>query len=104
MAKVTFEFNEEDGISDIEVVAGRHKLLSALYDVRDFYCAIVNGKIYDPDVEIYVLPNDRVATKEDFENASKKGEILSGGKYYLSQDWVESRLSSILDEVQHLLD
>ena len=103
MAKVTFEFDDIEDRNDVEAVIGRYKLLSAIDSISELYSVIFNGKIYDPDVEIYVLPEGRVATEEDYKKANEEGKFLSGGKTYLDSTWVENRLDLILENVRHLL-
>lgn len=104
MAKVIIEFDEEkDSAQDISAAVNKHKLLYAVNEIRDLYSQIINGKIYDPDVEVYVLSNGKVATEDDYKEAREKGELLSGGKYYLDEKWVENRLDDILEDVREFL-
>lgn len=103
MARVTFEFDDIEDRTDVEAVIGRYKLLSAIDSISELYSVILNGKIYDPNVEIYVLPEGRVATDEDYKKANEEGRFLSGGKTYLDSTWVENRLDRILEDVRHLL-
>lgn len=103
MARVTFEFDDIEDRADVEAVIGRYKLLSAIDSISELLSIIYNGKIYDHNVEIYVLPEGRVATEEDYKKANEEGKFLSGGKTYLDSTWVENRLDLILENVRHLL-
>ena len=69
MARVTFEFDDIEDRADVEAVIGRYKLLSAIDSISELYSVIYNGKIYDHDVEIYVLPEGRIATEEDYKKS-----------------------------------
>ena len=103
MAKVTFEFDDIEDRTDVEAVIGRYKLLSAIDSISELLSIIYTRKIYDHDVEIYVLPEGRIATDEDYKKANEEGKFLSGGKTYLDSTWVENRLDLILENVRHLL-
>ena len=103
MAKVTFEFDDIEDRTDVEAVVGRYKLLNAIDSISELQNVIYNGKIYDPGVEIYVLPEGRVATEEDYKKANEGRNLLSGVKTYLDSIWVENRLDHILEDVRHLL-
>lgn len=104
MAKVIFEFNDQnDEYSDIKAVVGRHKLISAVNELRDLYSRIYNGKIYDDSVEIYVKEDGCKATEEDYKKANREGIYLSGGKSYLDKEWVEQQLNDIIEDVREFL-
>lgn len=105
MAKVIIEFNEqEDGLQDVNAVINRHKLLSAVNELRDLYSRIYNDKIYDEnDVQIYLKSDGTKATEQDYKQANEQGTYLSGGKQYLEREWVEQQLNDILDDVREFL-
>ena len=76
MAKITIEFDDtQDSSQDISVVVNRHKLLSAVNDLSDLFSQIYNGKIYDPNVEIYLKSDNCKATEEDFKKAVPFSEL-----------------------------
>jgi hypothetical protein len=104
MAKITIEFDDtQDSSQDISAVVNRHKLLNAVNDLDDLFRQIYNGKIYDPDIEIYLKSDNCKATEEDFKKASETGKLLSGGKYYLDREWVENELNHILENIREFL-
>lgn len=103
MAKVNFEFNDEEENSEIQLVVNRSKLISALYDLSDFYRQLYNGKIYDPENIVYITNDNRIADDKDYEKAREEGHPLSGKGYYIKQDWLEHKLDDILDNVRFLL-
>ena len=104
MAKVNFEFNDEKENSEIQLVVNRSKLISALWELNDFYRQLYNGKIYDPENIVYITMDDRIATEEDYNKALQEGHPLKGKGYYIRQEWLENRLDDILSDVRHLLN
>lgn len=105
MAKVIIEFNEqEDGLQDVNAAINRHKLLSAVNELRDLYSRIYNDKIYEEnDVQIYLKSDGTKATEQDYKQANEQGTYLSGGKQYLAREWVERQLNNILEDVREFL-
>ena len=103
MAKVTFEFDEYEYRNVVDIITNRHALMCAIEELSNLYRAIYNGKIYDEDATIYLLEDGRKATKEDYEKANLEGKFLSGGKTYLSQDYIEKELDKILEDVRRFL-
>ena len=103
MGKVTFEFDEDDR-ENINLVVNRHKLINAIEELSNLYRGIYNGKIYYRDDEqIYLKADGTKATEEDYRKANLEGKFLSGGKYYLSQDYIERELDNILVDVRQYL-
>lgn len=103
MSRVNFEYDETDEKEDINLIINRYKLLQAVQDIAELYHAIYNYKIYEQDVIIYLKADGSKATQKDYDEVSKTGKYLSGGENYISQDWIENRLDSILEDVRHLL-
>lgn len=103
MAKVEFEFDENEDREDINVIVNRHKLVCAVNELSDFYSQIYNGKIYDPQDTVYVKADGQIATQEDYDKANLEGRFLSGGKTYLRQEFVERELDRILDGIRQFL-
>lgn len=99
MGKVTFEFDGIEEGKDIALTNDRYKMITALDELNDLYRALYNFKIYNDKDLIYVKSDGCVATKEDYDSA----ELMSGGKYYLDKDFIETRIDNILDSVRHLL-
>lgn len=103
MPKVTFEFDEYEDRRDIDIIVNRHKLMCAIDELSDLYRTIYNGKVYEEGATIYLLEDGRKATKEDYDKANLEGKFLSGGKNYLSQDYIGRELDRILEDVRRLL-
>lgn len=103
MAKVTFEFDDNEERSDIEEVVNRSKIMCALQDLSDLYRQLYNGKIYDPNNIVYITNDNRIAQEEDYKKAQEEGHPLHGKGYYIRQEWLENELDNILQSVNHLL-
>lgn len=103
MGRVNFEYDENEEREDISLIVNRYKMINAIQEISDLYSILYNGKIYDKDVVIYLKADGSKATQEDYDEVSKTGKYLSGGKHYISQGWIENRLDSILEDVRHLL-
>lgn len=103
MAKVTFEFDDNEERSDIEEVINRNKIMCALQDLSDLYRQLYNGKIYDPNNIVYITNDNRIAQEEDYKKAQEEGHPLHGKGYYIRQEWLENELNNILQNVNHLL-
>ena len=103
MAKVIFEFDDNEERSDIEEVVNRNKIMYALQDLSDLYRQLYNGKIYDPNNIVYITNDNRIAQEEDYKKAQEEGHPLHGKGYYIRQEWLENELDNILQSVNHLL-
>lgn len=99
MAKVIFEFDDNEESNEVNIVANRHKLVCAVNELSDLHRRIYNGKLYE-DESIYVLKEGRVATQEDYDKANKEGKFLEGGKTYLDSNFIEGALDRILEDVR----
>lgn len=103
MAKVTFEFNDEEDNDDINIIVNRHKLSYALYELNDFYRKLYNGKLYTDD--IITVKDNKVLTKEDYTKFQEEGEYpVKGTKEFISTDYLENELDNILNNVRDLLE
>ena len=104
MAKVVFEFDDNSEESnDIELIVNRHKLVSAIYELNDFYRKLYNGKLYTD--EIISVKDNKVLTTEDYASFQEKGEYpVKGTKEYISTDYLENELDNILQDVRNLID
>lgn len=103
MAKVTFEFDDNEERCDIEEVVNRNKIMCALQDLSDLYRQLYNGKIYDPNNIVYITDDNRIAQEKDYKKAQEEGHPLHGKGYYIRQEWLENQLDNILQSVNHLL-
>lgn len=103
MAKVTFEFDDEEENDEINLVVNRHKLEYAIYELNDFYRNLYNGKLYTDD--IITVKDNKVLTEEDYKKFQEKGEYpVKGTKEFIGTDYLENELDNILNKVRDLLD
>lgn len=103
MAKVTFEFDEDEDRDTINLIVNRYALTSAIYSLQDLHRKIYNGKLYD-DVVIHVKDN-KVLTDEDYKRFQEAGEYpVKGTKEYIDSDFIERELSNALEHTYNLLD
>lgn len=103
MGKVTFEFNDEEETSEINVIVNRHKLMCALNELSDFRRKLYNGKLYTE--EIITVKDGKVLTEEDYTAFRERGEYpVRGTKEYISTDYLETEFDDILSNVTDLLD
>lgn len=104
MARVTFEFDENDDREDINIIVNRYKLLGALNAVSELRGSIYNNKIYDKDALITVK-DGKVLTAEDYDRFQEAGEYpVEDTKEYISSSYIESRLGEALEHIYDLLD
>ena len=103
MAKVTFEFDDQEDNYDILLVTNRHKLVSALYQLNEFYRKLYNGRLYTD--ELITIKDGKVLTEDDYNKYAEAGEYpVKGTKEYLSTDYLENELDCMLCNARHLLD
>lgn len=103
MAKVIFEFDDCEENNDINLIVNRHKLYCAINALNDFYRNLYNGKLYTD--EIISVKDNKVLTEEDYAKFREEGNYpVKGTKQYISTDYIEDELNSILDSVNDLLD
>lgn len=103
MAKVIFEFNDEEENNDINIIVNRHKLICALYELNDFYRKLYNGKLYTDD--IITVKDNKVLTSEDYIKFQEKGEYpVKDTKEYINTDYLENELDNILKDVRDLIE
>lgn len=103
MARVTFEFDDEEENDEINLVVNRHKLECAIYELNDFYRNLYNGKLYTDD--IITVKDNKVLTEEDYKEFQEKGEYpVKGTKEFIGTDYLENELDNILNNVRDLLD
>ena len=102
MAKVTFEFDDEEENDEINLVVNRHKLECAIYELNDFYRNLYNGKLYTDD--IITVKDNKVLTEEDYKEFQEKGEYpVKGTKEFIGTDYLENELNDILNDVRYIL-
>lgn len=103
MAKVTYEFDEDEDRDDIRAIIDRHKLIYALSEINELYRRLWNGKIYDEKVYISVKDN-QVITDEMWKKAREENREIGETESYISKEYIEIELDNALDRVRHLLD
>lgn len=98
MAKVTYVFDENEESSDINVVANRHKLICAGYDIQQLRRDLYKGYMND----IITVKDNKVITEEDH----KKNNYmpLEDAKSYIEIDSVIDKLDQIIDNIYFLLN
>lgn len=103
MAKVTFEFDDQEESYEILLVANRNKLVSALYQVNDLLRKLCNGKLYTD--ELITVKDNKVLTEDDYKKFSETGEYpVKNTKEYISTDYLENELDNALCDIRHILD
>lgn len=107
MAKVTFEFDENEDRSDINEIVNRHKLLSALYEIRNLRRTLYKG-YYNENDYISVLTENykpiRMITDEEHREANLKGETIKGTVGYVREEYIIDEIDRVLSDVYDLLD
>lgn len=98
MAKVVFEFDENDDREDINIIVNRHKLISALYDLSDFRRSLYKG--YD-DSDTVVVKDNKVVMKD---GTKLEDYDLEGTKLYIHDDKVIDKLDDILSDVNDIIN
>lgn len=104
MAKVIIELDDDEDLDKLSFLVNKSKILSALYDLDNFYIKLYNGKIYEPNNIVYVKSDGCIATDEDYEKVKKEGKFLSGGEYYVRQEWLEGILEDALGDIRSYLN
>lgn len=107
MAKVTFEFDENENRSDINVIVNRHKLLSALYEIQNLRHTLYKG-YYNENDYVSILTKDkkpvRMITKEEQNQANLKDETFKKTVGYIREEFVIDEIDRALSDVSDLLD
>ena len=103
MAKVIFEFDDNDENDEINLVVNRHKLIYTITQLSDFYRKLYNGKLYTDD--IITVKDNKVLTSEDYVEFQEKGEFpVKGTQSYISTDYLENELDNMLSGIRDMLD
>lgn len=90
MAKVTFEYDEDEDLNAIKVIVNRHKLCSALADVDNLRRDLVKG--YNDN---WICVKDGKVLKE--------GDDYSESSEYTKTDWIINELEKCLDGLYDLI-
>lgn len=118
MAKVTFEYDENEEKTDIELIVNRYKMWNALNELSGLrrsiykgyynegdYCSVREAEVpmkHNPDHKIKKAV--QVITDEEREKANMEGRWIEDSVTYLKADWVENEINRILDDVYQVLD
>jgi len=107
MAKVTFEFDENDDRCDVNVIVNRHKLLTALYDIQNLRRSLYKG-YYNENDYVSILTEDRkpvrMITDGEHKEANMKGETIENTVGYVREEYVIDEIDRALSDVYDLLD
>lgn len=98
MGKVTFEFDEDEERSEINLINNRHKLICALYDLQKYRRNLYKGYINNAT---YVVDGKIVGKWEEIRDKDFGGSKITS---YLCDDDVINEIDAILSGVSHLLD
>lgn len=107
MARVTFEYDENEERNDVNVIVNRYKLLSALYEIQGLRRTLYKGYC-DKNDYISILTKDRkpvrMITDEEQNQANLKGETIEGTVGYVREEFVIDEIDRALSDVYDLLD
>ena len=98
MAKVIFEFDEDEDRHELELINNRHKLICALYDLSNYRRSLYKGYINNATYAV----DDKIVGKWDDIRDKNFGDAKI--KAYLQDEDVINELDIILDKVRFLLD
>lgn len=98
MGKVVFEFNEDEESEDVNVVANRKKIMTALYKLSNYRSCLY--KRFETDAMI--ASGDKILGKitDKIPEKSYNGPV----KVYLEDEVVLEKIDSILGPVSEILD
>lgn len=98
MAKVIYEFDEDEERHEIELINNRHKLICALYDLSNYRRGLYKGYINN----MTYAANGQIIGKgiEALKEINEEAKVTS----YLEDEDVINEIDIILDKVRFLLD
>lgn len=103
MAKVIYELNENKEKHDIDLINNRYKMAYALTQLSNLRRNLYKGYISTNDM-IHIRDKE-VLTEEDINKEyNETGEPVKGTKTFISYDYIEREIDSILEDVYSLLD
>lgn len=106
MAKVTFEFDENEDRSDINEIVNRHKLLNALYEIQNLRRTLYKG-YYNENDYVSILTEKykpiRMITQEELKEASMTGKSIENTVGYVREEYVIDEIDRALSDVYDLL-
>ena len=103
MAKVIYELNENKEKHDIDLINNRYKMVYALTQLNNLRRNLYKGYLSSEDM-IHIRGKE-VLTEEDINKEyNETKELVKGTKLFVSYDYIEKEIDSILDDVYSLLD
>lgn len=98
MAKVIYEFDEDEDRHEIELINNRHKLICALYDLDNYRRGLYKGSINN----MTYAANGQIIGKgiEALKEINEEAKVTS----YLEDEDVINEIDKILDKIRFLLD
>ena len=99
MPKVTYEFDENKDLEDINLIINRHKLSLLVNELYNFRRDLYKG--YVPEGVYISIKDNKVVTAEDREKAEG---LIEGTKGYIDDDYVIDEIDRILDNVKGIID
>ena len=98
MGKVIFEFNEDEELEDINVVANRKKIMTALYELSCYRSSLY--KRFETDA--IITSGDKILGKitDNIPEKAYDGPV----KVYLEYEDVLNKIDSILNPINEILN
>lgn len=98
MGKVVFEFNEDEESEDVNVVANRKKIMTALYELSCYRSSLYKGF----ETDAVIVSGDKILGKVT-DNIPEKA-YTHPIELYLKEEDIVNKIDSILGAVSGILD
>lgn len=98
MGKVVFEFNEDEESEDVNVVANRRKIMTALYKLSCYRSSLYKGF----ETDAVVVSGDKILGKVT-DNIPKKA-YTPPIELYLKEEDIVNKIDSILGPIEEILN
>lgn len=103
MAKVIYELNENKEKHDIDLINNRYKMAYALTQLNNLRRNLYKGYLSSEDM-IHIRGKEALTEEDINKEYNETGEPVKGTKLFVSYDYIEKEIDSILDNVYSLLD
>lgn len=103
MAKVVYEFNENKEKHDIDLINNRYKMIYALTQLDNLRRNLYKGYLASEDV-IHVRGKEALTEADIQKEYNETKKPVEGTKLFISDDYIEREINSILDDVWPLLN
>lgn len=103
MAKVIYEFNENEEQTDIDLVNGRYKMISALHSLSELRRNLYKGYINEGDM-IHIRGKEALTEEDIRKEYNETGKPVEGTKLFIDYEYIEREIERILDDVYYLLN